>query len=50
MYGYFTNKSKYRLIVKNIYKNITIYLKNRKINGKDAKKKNENMNNYVKKK
>ena len=27
MYGYFTNKSKYRLIVKNIYKNIAIYLK-----------------------
>ena len=30
MYDYFANKSKYRLIVKNIYKNIAIYLKNRK--------------------
>ena len=32
MYGYFANKNKYRLIVKNIYKNMTIYLKNRKKN------------------
>ena len=30
MYGYFANKSKHRLIVKNIYKNMAIYLKNRK--------------------
>ena len=29
MYGYFANKSKHKLIVKNIYKNMTIYLKNR---------------------
>ena len=36
MYGYFANKSKHRLIVKNIYKNMAIYLKNRKINKKIA--------------
>ena len=29
MYGYFANKSKHRLIIKNIYKNMAIYLKNR---------------------
>ena len=29
MYGYFANKSKHKLIFKNIYKNMTIYLKNR---------------------
>ena len=29
MYGYFANKSKHRLIVKNIYKKMAIYLKNR---------------------
>ena len=29
MYGYFANKSKHRLIVKNIYINMAIYLKNR---------------------
>ena len=29
MYDYFANKSKYRLIVKNIYKNMAFYLKNR---------------------
>ena len=27
MYGYFANKSKHRLIVKNIHKNMAIYLK-----------------------
>ena len=32
MYGYFANKSKRRLIVKNIYKNMAIYLKNRFLN------------------
>ena len=32
MYGYFANKSKHRLIVKNIHKNMTIYLKNRSKN------------------
>ena len=31
MYGYFANKSKHRLIVKNIHKNMAIYLKNRTI-------------------
>ena len=30
MYGYFANKSKHWLIVKNIHKNMAIYLKNRK--------------------
>ena len=34
MYSYFANKSKHRLIVKNIYKNMAIYLKNRKYNGR----------------
>ena len=29
IYGYFANKSKHRLIVKNIHKNMTIYLKSR---------------------
>ena len=29
IYGYFANKSKHRLIVKNIYKKMAIYLKNR---------------------
>ena len=29
MYDYFANKSKYKLIVKKIYKNMAIYLKNR---------------------
>ena len=33
MYGYFANKRKYKLIVKNIYKNMIIYLKNRRKNG-----------------
>ena len=31
MYDYFANKSKHRRIVKNIYKNMAIYLKNRKL-------------------
>ena len=31
MYDYFANKSKHGLIVKNIYKNMAIYLKNRKL-------------------
>ena len=31
MYDYFANKNKHRLIVKNIYKNMAIYLKNRTI-------------------
>ena len=31
MYGYFANKSKHRLIIKNMYKNMAIYLKNRRI-------------------
>ena len=31
MYGHFANKNKHRLIVKNKYKNMTIYLKNRKL-------------------
>ena len=30
MYDYFVNKNKHRLIVKNIYKKMIIYLKNRK--------------------
>ena len=37
MYGYFANKSKHRLIVKNIHKNMAIYLKNRKGNGYNTK-------------
>ena len=36
MYGYFANKSKHRLIVKNIHKNMAIYLKNRKSFGPHA--------------
>ena len=32
MYGYFANKRKHMLIVKNRHKNMTIYLKNRKYN------------------
>ena len=32
MYGYFANKNKHSLIIKNIHKNMAIYLKNRKIN------------------
>ena len=30
MYDYFANKNKHRLIVKNIHKNMIIYLKNQK--------------------
>ena len=33
MYDYFANKIKHRLIVKNIYENMAIYLKNRYNNG-----------------
>ena len=45
MYGYFANKSKHRLIVKNIYKNMTIYLKNRKKKSQYHKvKKNDFLN------
>ena len=29
MHDYFANKNKHRLIVKNVYKNMAIYLKNR---------------------
>ena len=42
MYGYFTNKSKHRPIIKNKYKYIAIYYKNR--NEKPPKK----FNNYQK--
>ena len=37
MYDYFANKSKHRLIVKNIYKSMAIYLKNRPKTGKKKK-------------
>ena len=41
MYDYFANKSKHRLIVKNMHKNMAIYLKNRNLYEK--KKKLENL-------
>ena len=49
MYGYFANKSKHRLIVKNIYKNMAIYLKNRCNNDNTSYKliSNKNVNSQM---
>ena len=57
MYGYFANKNKHRLIVKNIYKNMAIYLKIvnlfvpkkniQQLMSKDKEKKNPNMKKKI---